>query len=54
MLNATIAWATGSKLRRGKVQDIVYDEDLDTFMLVLDSGNRTRTIDPKRCMVLYG
>lgn len=52
--DATIAWATGSKLKRGHVQDIVYDEDLDSFFLVLDSCNRIRRVDPKRCIVLHG
>ncbi len=52
--DATIAWATASKLRRGQVRGIVYDKDSDSFMLVLDSCNRTRRIDPKRCIVLHG
>ncbi len=51
---ATISWATGSKLKRGHIQDIVYDEDLDKYFLVLDTCKRTIRIDPKRCIVLHG
>jgi hypothetical protein len=53
-LDTTIAWAVNSRLKKGQVKDIIYDKDLDSFMVVIDSCNRTLKLDPKRCMVLHG
>lgn len=51
---ATVAWAVNHKLKRGQVEDIVYDKDLDRCMLVLQDCGESKKVDPKRCMVLRG